>query len=81
MQSSVLKMTASVLLISMTPSCASSPKPVRTTEAACTVLKPIEYHLCEASEPDGPSNSCDTQETALRIYLHNRDLAALCAPK
>jgi hypothetical protein len=77
----VLKTTALLCAISMSSSCATSPPEVRTTEAACTVLKPIEYHLCSADEMDGPSNSCDTQETALRIYLHNRDLAALCAPK
>lgn len=79
--SSVLKLTGIAFLISMTPSCAGSPNPVRTTEAACSVLKPIEYHLCEAGEIEDATNSCDSQETALRIYMHNRDLEALCPPK
>ncbi len=74
----VLRMTVLLLSASILSSCKSSPVKVHTTEAACTVLKPIEYHLCAADELDGPSNSCDTQETALRIYLHNRDLEALC---
>ncbi len=79
--SSVLRTTVLLLSASTLSSCASSPKPVRTTEAACTVLKPIEYHLCEAGDLDDATNSCDTVATAMRIYYHNRDLAALCAPK
>ena len=78
---SVLKMTVTLLLASMTSSCASLPVKVNTTEAACTVLKPIEYHLCEAGEYDDATNSCDTPETSMRVYYHNRDLAALCPPK
>jgi hypothetical protein len=65
----------------MTQSCASSPVKVQTTEAACAVLKPIEYHLCAEDDMDDARNVCDTQETALRVYFHNRDVAALCPPR
>lgn len=78
---SVLKMTVTLLLASMTSSCASSPVKVNTTEAACKILKPIDYHLCTDGQPDTALNECDTVETALRVYYHNRDLAALCPPK
>jgi hypothetical protein len=26
-------------------------------------------------------NECDTQETSMRVYFYNRDLAALCPAK
>ena len=74
----VLSKSASVLLtLTMLSACASPPK-VRTTEAACTVLKPIEFHLCPAGELDNEFNECDTPETATRVDAYNRDLAALC---
>lgn len=74
----VLNNSVSVLLISTMLSACASPPEVQTTEAACAVLKPIEYHLCPKGEFDNEFNECDTPETAMRVYFHNQDLAALC---
>ncbi len=76
--SSVLKMSAALLLISTTSSCASAPPPVRTTEAACKILKPIDFYLCRDGLPENERNECDTERTALAVDAYNRDLAALC---
>jgi len=81
MLSNVSKTTALLLSASMLSSCASSPPPVQTTEAACKILKPIDYHLCADGLPENALNQCDTAETAMRVYYHNRDLAALCPPR
>ena len=78
MPSNVLKTTALLLSALTLSSCANSPPPVQTTEAACKILKPIDYHLCTDGLPETALNQCDTSETAMRVYYHNRDLAALC---
>ena len=78
MQSSVLKMSVSVLLTStILSACASQPE-VRTTEAACKILKPIDFYLCTDGLPENEYNECDTTRTALAVDAYNRDLAALC---
>lgn len=73
--------SVSVLLISMMlNACASQPE-VRTTEAACKILKPIDFYLCTDGLPETQYNECDTEPTALAIDAYNRDLAALCPSK
>lgn len=77
----VLKMSAALLLTLTLSSCASSPPEVRTTEAACTVLKPIDFYLCTDGLPENEQNQCDTEITVLAVDAYNRDLAALCPLK
>ena len=75
--SNVLKRSAALLLISMMLSGCASRLKVSTTEAACSVLHPIDYHLC-IHGPDSALNECDTPETAMSVDQYNRELAALC---
>jgi hypothetical protein len=62
----------------MSSSCSTSPPKVQTTEAACTVLKPIDFYLCTDGLPENEQNQCDTEITVLAVDAYNRDLAALC---
>jgi len=81
MPSNVLKMSVLLLALSMSSSCSTSPPKVQTTEAACTVLKPIDFYLCRDGLPENERNECDTERTVLAVDAYNRDLAALCRPE
>jgi hypothetical protein len=69
-----------LLTLTMLSACASPPE-VRTTEAACTVLKPIDFYLCRDGLPENEQNQCDSTPTVLAVDAYNRDLAALCQPE
>jgi len=75
---SVSKKSVSALLISMSLSACASPPKVQTTEAACKILKPIDFHYCTDGLPENEKNQCDTKPTVLAVDAYNRDLAALC---
>lgn len=69
-------------------SCASKPKPIPTTEAACSAIDPLPYHFdnaaAECSGDQGTSdmqNTCDTPETVRVIKAFNAGLAGLCVVK
>jgi hypothetical protein len=64
----------------MSSSCSTSPPKVRTTEAACEILRPIDFYLCRDGLPENERNECDTERTVLAVDAFNRDLAALCPP-
>lgn len=81
MRLNVLNKSVSVFLISTMLSACASPPEVRTTEAACTVLKPIDFYLCTDGLPENEQNQCDTEITVLAVDAYNRDLAALCPPR
>ena len=81
MRLNVLNKSVSVFLISTMLSACASPPEVRTTEAACTVLKPIDFYLCRDGLPENEQNQCDTEVTSLAVDAYNRDLAALCPPR
>lgn len=78
MLSNVSKTSVMLLALSMSSSCSTSPPPVQTTEAACKILRPIDFHLCRDGLPENERNECDTERTALAVDGYNRDLAALC---
>ena len=79
--SNVLKMSVMLFAASMSSSCATSPQKVHTTEAACKILRPIDFHLCTDGLPENAYNQCDTEMTAIAVDAYNRDLAALCPQK
>jgi hypothetical protein len=66
-----------LLISTMLSACASPPK-VQTTEAACKILRPIDFYLCTDGLPETDANQCDTKPTVLAVDAYNRDLAALC---
>jgi hypothetical protein len=61
--------------------CATPPVKIQTTEAACSVLKPLPYHYDAAYPNDTVKNEIDTPETAKTIQAHNARLEALCKEK
>lgn len=78
---SVLKMSGLLLAALMSSSCSTSPPKVQTTEAACEILRPIDFYLCTDGLPENEQNQCDTEVTSLAVDAYNRDLAALCQPE
>lgn len=86
----VLKLSLRLLVLSsvcLIANCASPPKPIPTTEAACLVIKPLEYHYDNVADCSGDKetadgrNTCDTPETVRAIKAFNAGLEGLCVIK
>ena len=81
-----MKLTAALLLISMSAACATSPPTAPTTLALCaetnviTFHAPLDYDPADPSSawPDTTLNTVDTPSTVRRIMVHNARYRALC---
>jgi hypothetical protein len=81
-----MKLTAALLLISMSAACANSPPVAPTTLALCaetnviTFHAPLDYDPADPSSawPDTTLNTVDTPNTVRRILVHNARYRALC---